>query len=72
MKRLDRVTAVIGRKQYSLRTEKTYRDWIVAFLRFHRDGWDRRHTQVVAEATRGVLRVRSPLDGAGNPSRDAQ
>ena len=48
MKRLDRVTAVIGRKQYSLRTEKTYRDWIVAFLRFHRDGWDRRHTHVVA------------------------
>ena len=114
MKILDRVTTVIRRKHYSVRTERTYRHWIRAFICFHRspEGWRhpaemgapeveaflthlavRRHvaaatqnvalnaivflyrqvleidlettmiyTHVVAQATRGVLRVRSPLD----------
>jgi len=41
MKLLDQITAVMRRKHYSRRTEKTYRHWIVAFLRYHRgpDGW---------------------------------
>jgi len=43
MKLLDQFTAVIRRKHYSLRTEKTYRHWIVAFRRFHRNGKEWRH-----------------------------
>jgi len=41
MKLLDQVTAVLRRKHYALATEKTYKHWIKAFLRFHRsaDGW---------------------------------
>ena len=33
---LDQFTAVMRRKHYALRTEKTYRHWIVSFLRYHR------------------------------------
>lgn len=43
MKLLDQVSTVIRRKHYSLKTEKTYRQWIVAFLRFHRNGRQWRH-----------------------------
>ena len=41
MKLLDQVTAVVRRKHYALRTEKTYRHWIVGFPRLHRmdQGW---------------------------------
>lgn len=41
MKLLDQVTAVLRWKHYARRTEKTYKHWIMAYLRFHRgaDGW---------------------------------
>ncbi len=42
--------AVIRRKHYSRRTERTYWSWIMAFLRFHRgaDGW--RHPRAMGAA----------------------
>ena len=41
MRLLDRFTAVMRRKHCALRTEKTYRHWIMAYLRYHRgaEGW---------------------------------
>jgi hypothetical protein len=51
MKLLEKVTAVMRRKHYALRTEKTYRHWIKAFLRFHRNarGWRHPSEMGVAE-----------------------
>jgi len=41
MQLLDQVTALMRRRHYALRTEKTYKYWILDFLRFHRtpDYW---------------------------------
>ena len=50
MKLFDQITAVIRRKHYSLRTEKTYRYWILAFLRFHRNGRKWRHPSEMGAA----------------------
>lgn len=46
----DDFTAVIRRKHYSRRTERTYWAWIEAFLRFHREpaGW--RHPSTLGAA----------------------
>jgi hypothetical protein len=35
---LERVRDVIRLKHYSLRTERSYCDWIERFIRFHRRG----------------------------------
>jgi len=43
MKLLEKVTAMMRRKHYALQTEKTYRHWIMAFLRFHRNAQGWRH-----------------------------
>src|SRR2546428_2255314 len=45
-KLLDQVRDVIRRKQYSLRTERTYSDWIRRFILFH----NKRHPNEMAEA----------------------
>src|SRR6266478_2368203 len=36
LKLLDQVSEVMRFKHYSLRTERTYRDWIRRFILFHR------------------------------------
>src|SRR5437660_1785604 len=45
-KLLDQVRDVIRRKHYSLRTERTYSDWIRRFILFH----NKRHPNEMAEA----------------------
>ena len=50
MKLLEKVTAVMRRKHYALRTEKTYRHWILAFLRFHRNAQGWRHPSEMGAA----------------------
>src|SRR4051794_40327705 len=44
-KLLDQVRDVVRLKHYSLRTERTYCDWIVRFIRFH----NLRHPREMAE-----------------------
>ena len=50
MKLLEKFTAVMRRKHYALRTEKTYRHWILAFLRFHRNARGWRHPSEMGAA----------------------
>ncbi len=70
MKLLDQITAVMRRKHYALRTEKTYRHWIVGFLRYHRspEGW--RHPvdmgAVEIEAFLTSLAVQTPGQTGGS------
>ena len=45
-KLLDQVCDVIRRKHFSIRTERTYTDWIRRFILFH----DKRHPKEMAEA----------------------
>ena len=45
-KLLDQVCDVMRLKHYSLRTERTYCDWIERFIRFH----DLRHPREMGEA----------------------
>jgi integrase-like protein len=45
-KLLDQVRDVARRKHYSLRTERTYVDWIRRFILYH----DKRHPREMAEA----------------------
>ncbi len=41
-----------AQRHYALATENAYRHWIVEFLRFHRDGDERKHP-----ATLGKLEI---------------
>ena len=50
MKLLDQVTAVMRRKHYALRTEKTYKHWMLDFIRFHRTSDHWRHPTEMAAA----------------------
>ena len=50
MKLMEKFTAVMRRKHYALRTEKTYRHWIRAFLRFHRNARGWRHPSEMGAA----------------------
>ena len=54
-KLLERVRDVIRVKHYSLRTERTYCDWIERFIRFHRM---RHPSEMGAAGVRGPLRLR--------------
>src|SRR5438445_5720674 len=58
-KLLDQVRDVMRLKHYSLRTERTYCDWIARFIRFH----ELRHPAEMAELEKGrslfILRLLS-------------
>jgi integron integrase len=55
----DRVRDVMRLKHYSLRTERTYWDWIQRFIRFH----GMRHPSEMAEAEAGAFLTHLARDG---------
>src|SRR5437763_16204679 len=56
---VDRVRDVMRLKHYSLRTERTYWDWIERFIRFH----GMRHPSEMAEAEVGAFLTHLARDG---------
>src|SRR5438270_7440506 len=56
---IDQVRNVMRLKHYSLRTERTYWDWIERFIRFHR----MRHPSEMAEAEVGEFLTHLARDG---------
>src|SRR5437764_4560100 len=56
---IDRVGNVMRLKHYSLRTERTYWDWIERFIRFH----GMRHPSEMAEAEVGAFLTHLARDG---------
>src|SRR5438270_6872807 len=56
---IDQVRNVMRLKHYSLRTERTYWDWIERFIRFHR----MRHPSEMAEAEVGAFLTHLARDG---------
>src|SRR5437764_6768892 len=56
---IDRVGNVMRLKHYSLRTERTYWDWIERFIRFH----GMRHPKEMAEAEVGAFLTHLARDG---------
>ena len=56
---IDRVRNVMRLKHYSLRTERTYWDWIERFIRFH----GMRHPSEMAEAEVGEFLTHLARDG---------
>jgi hypothetical protein len=70
-KLLDRVREVLRVKQYSLRTEEAYVQWVRRFLKFHRDGagaWRRPREMGAAE----VVAFLSHLANVEHVSADTQ
>jgi integron integrase len=67
-KLLDRVRDVIRLKHYSLRTERTYCDWIERFIRFHR----MRHPAEMAELEMGEFLTALARDGNVSASTQNQ
>jgi integron integrase len=59
-KLLDQVRDVMRLKHYSLRTERTYCDWIERFIRFH----ELRHPRQMAEAEVSAFLTHLARDGA--------
>ena len=57
-KLLNRVRGVIRLKHYSLRSERTYCDWIERFIRFHRI----RHPAEMGELEMGGLFLQSAVN----------
>jgi hypothetical protein len=55
-KLLDQMREVLRVKHYALRTEQSYCDWVVRFLKFHRDrtgGW--KHPREMGGAEIGLF-----------------
>jgi len=64
-KLLDQLREVARVKHFSLRTEQTYADWVVRFLKFHRDAagaW--RHPRELGAAEVGAAEVGAAEVGA--------
>ena len=59
-KLLDQVRDVMRLKHYSLRTERTYCDWIERFIRFH----GLRHPREMGEAEVSTFLTHLACDGA--------
>jgi hypothetical protein len=58
-KLLDQVCDVMRLKHYSLRTERSYCDWIERFIRFHK----MRHPQEMSEAEVSEFLIHLARDG---------
>lgn len=59
IKLIDRVREAMRLKHYSLRTERTYSDWIERFIRFH----DLRHPREMGEAEVSAFLTHLARDG---------